>query len=85
MKTHTEGSQRALRQRRERFVRKRSESAARDIWTALIVKTARPDWQKYTTILKGIQTPKCSCIQCVGDSLTEAVELEILSRAKKAI
>lgn len=76
---------RAARQRRERYVRKRSESAARDIWAALIVKPHAPNWQKFTGILRGIQIPQCGCVQCVGAALSEPAEIEILRHAKKAL
>lgn len=75
---------RAATQRRERFARKRSESAARDIWGALVTKAARPNWNKFTQILRGIQTPQCACVLCAAEALSEPAEIEILKHAKKA-
>lgn len=77
-------SVRARRQRRERFERKRSESAAGDIWAALIAKPGKPKWAKWAAILRGIQTPKCGCVLCAADALTEQAQLEMLRHAKKA-
>ena len=79
---------RARRQHRERFVRKRSESAARDIWTALVVKSPDPNWRKLLAILPGIRMPTCGCVQCAADAMTEQAEVDIMnrtggSRAKK--
>lgn len=79
------GQHRARLQRRERFVRKRSESAARDIWAALVVRRSEPHWNKYAKILRGIQMPTCSCIRCAADAMTEQAEVEMLRHAKKSI
>ncbi len=85
MSTPTQAAhERAARQRRERFVRKRSESAARELWTALVVNAAAPKWRKLATHLQGIRMPQCDCIQCAADALTEPAEVEMLRHAKKA-
>ena len=74
---------RAARQRRERFVRKRSESAAREIWSALIINPAEPNWKQFVAFLPGLRLPTCGCVQCAADAIIQAAELEVLRHAKK--
>lgn len=81
---------RARTQQRERFVRKRSESAARELWAALVANKTEPDWQRFTTHLTGIRMPTCGCVKCAADAMTEQAHVDIMGaprsgagRAKK--
>ena len=80
--THAAAAARAARQRRERFVRKRSESAAREIWTALVVRAEKPKWQTFATHLAGIRMPTCGCVQCAADAMICAAEQEANRHAR---
>ncbi len=81
--TRNAAAARAARQRRERFVRKRSESAARDLWAALIVGPSTPNWSKLASILPGIRMPTCGCVQCAADALICAAEQDANRHARK--